>query len=111
MIKPTNYLNTITAYVQWQNETVRCFVEQFKAKPRSDRLNEIEHLWNWNCRANERNVFWWSCSSTSFKKSNEFSALMSIYYDTLWPLFKENRNALVEALNTLLHQESRTILA
>jgi hypothetical protein len=37
----------------------------------------------------------------------EFSAFMSIYYDTLWPLYKENRSSLAEALNTLLCQESR----
>jgi hypothetical protein len=108
MIKPTNYLNTITAYVQWQNETVRCFVERFKEKPTSDRLNEIEHLWNWNFRENEGIFFGGAARPLHLKKVTEFSALMSIYYDTLWPIFKENRNALVEALNTLLHQESST---
>jgi hypothetical protein len=108
MIKPTNYLNTITAYVQWQNETVRCFVERFKEKPTNDRLNEIEHLWNWNFRANEGMFFGGAARPLHLKKVTDFSALMSVYYDTLWPLYKENRNALVEALNTLLHQESRT---
>ncbi len=107
MIKPTNYLNTITAYVRWQNETVRCFVERFKEKPINDRLIEIERLWNWNCRANEGMFFGGAARPLHLKKVTEFSALMSVYYDNLWPLYKENRNALVEALNTLLHQESR----
>jgi len=107
MIKPINYLDTISAYVQWQNNTVRCFVEQYKAKPTSDRLNEIEQLWNWNLRANEGMFFGGAARPLHLKKVTEFSSIMNVYYDTLWPLFKENRNALVEALNILLHQESK----
>ncbi|CAF3814399.1 unnamed protein product [Rotaria sordida] len=107
MIKPTNYLNTIIAYVQWQNKTVRCFVDKFNAKPENIRLNEIEHLWNWNYRANEGIFFGGATRPLHVKKVTEFSALMSIYYDTLWPIYKENRNALFDALTTLLHQESR----
>lgn len=106
MIKPTNYLNTIIAYVQWQNETVRCFVERFKEKPRCNRLDEIERLWNWNFRANERIFFGGAARPLHLKKVTNFSGIMSVYYDTLWPLYKENRNGLVEALTTLLRQES-----
>jgi hypothetical protein len=107
MIKPTNYLETITAYVKWQNETVRCFVEQYKAKPRNSRLDEIERIWNWNCRANEKIFFGGAARPLHLKKVTEFSAFISICYDKLLPLYKENRGALVEALNTLLHEESR----
>ena len=107
MIKPTNYLDTITAYVKWQNETVRCFVEQFNAKPRNSRLDEIEDLWNWNSRATEKIFFGGAARPLHLKKVNEFSALMSINYDKLLPVYKENRNTLVEAVNTLLREESR----
>ncbi|CAF3426644.1 unnamed protein product [Rotaria socialis] len=107
MIKPTNYFNTIISYVQWQNETVRCFVERFREKPRNSRLDEIEHLWNWNFRANERMFFCGAARPLHLKKVTEFAALMSMYYDRLWPFYKENRNTLAEALATLLHQESQ----
>jgi hypothetical protein len=106
MIQPTNYLNSIAAYVQWQNETVRCFVNQFKKKLRDPKLDQIEHLWNWNCRENEGIYFGGAARPLHLKKVTEFSASMSIYYDTLWPLYKENRSALAESLNTLLRQES-----
>ncbi|CAF3462508.1 unnamed protein product [Rotaria sp. Silwood1] len=108
MIKPTDYLNTIIAYVQWQNETVRCFVDQFNEKLRNTTFDEIEHLWNWNYRANEGMYFGGAARPLHLKKVTEFSALMSIYYDKLWPIYKQNRSALFDALTTLLHQESRS---
>ena len=107
MIKPTNYLESITAYVQWQNETVRRFVEKFKEKQRDDRLLEIERLWNWNLRENETMFFGGAARPLHLKKVTEFASQISVYYDALWPLYKENRNSLVQALTTLLHQESR----
>lgn len=108
MIKPTNYLDTITSYVCWQNETVRYFVKRFKEKPRSTRLNEIERMWNWNLRENESIFLGGAARPFHLKKVTDFSAIMSVYYDTLLPLYKENRNRLVEALNILLRQESST---
>ncbi|CAF4694830.1 unnamed protein product [Rotaria sp. Silwood1] len=108
MIKPTDYLNTIIAYVQWQNETVRCFVDQFNEKLRNTTFDEIEYLWNWNYRANEGMYFGGAARPLHLKKVTEFSALMSIYYDKLWPIYKQNRSALFDALTTLLHQESRS---
>ncbi|CAM4739689.1 unnamed protein product [Rotaria magnacalcarata] len=107
MIKPTNYFNTIISYVQWQNETVRCFVERFKEKPKNSRFDEIELLWNLNFRANERMFFGGAARPLHLTKVTEFAALMSIYYDRLWPVYKENRNTLAEALAALLHQESQ----
>lgn len=106
MIKPTDYLNTIAAYVQWQNETVLCFVDRFNRRSRDTRLDVIVHMWDWNYRANEKMFFGGAARPLHLKKVTEFSALMSIYYDALWPIYKENRNCLVEALTTLLRQES-----
>jgi len=106
IIQRTDYLNTIVAYLQWQYKTVRCFVDQYKLKPRTDRLDNIERLWNWNHREKESMFFGGAARPLHLKTVNEFSALMSIYYDRLCPLYKENRGSLAEALNTLLHQES-----
>ncbi|CAF3702049.1 unnamed protein product [Adineta steineri] len=107
MIKPTSYYDTIVAYVKWQNETVQYFVNEFKKKPKTERLNEIEQLWNWNYRTNEGIFFGGAARPLHLKKVTEFASIMSIYYDRLWPLYKENRSTLVDALNTLLHEESR----
>ena len=107
MIKPTNYRETIEGYVQWQNDTVRCFVEQFKKLTRDEQLVEIERLWNWNLRDNESMFFGGAARPLHLKRATEFASLMSVYYDALRPLFKENRNALVEALNALLQKESK----
>lgn len=106
MIEPSNYLGTIMAYVQWENETVRCFVQEFKKKPRNSRLIEIERLWNWNFRKNEGIFFGGAARPIHLKRVTEFSELMSMYYDSLWPIYKENRNSLAEALIKLLRQES-----
>ncbi|UJR30281.1 hypothetical protein I4U23_017819 [Adineta vaga] len=105
-IKPRNYLQTIKDYVQWQHHTIQCFVEQFHEKPRDNRLAEIIRLWDWNNRANEGMFFGGAARPLHVKIVTDFSALMSIYYDRLWPLYKENRDKLPAALYTLLHEES-----
>lgn len=107
IIQPSDYRRTIAAYLQWQLLTVRCFTEQYQQRPRTDRLNEIEHLWNWNHRDNEAMFFGGAARPLHLKTVTEFSELMSVYYDSLWPVFKDNRHALAEALNELLREECR----
>ncbi|CAF1616495.1 unnamed protein product [Adineta ricciae] len=105
MIKPTNYEQTIEDYVRWQNDTVKYFVEQYHTKAINDRLNKIKRLWDWNYRAQERIFFGGAARPLHIKKVTEFSASMSVYYDLLWPLYKDNRDKLPLALNNLLHKE------
>ena len=106
MIKPTDYQTTIEDYVRWQNETVRCFQEQYRIKERCNRLTEIERLWNWNLRENEGLYFAGAARPFHLKKVTDFAAMMSIFYDRLWPIFKTNRDTLARVLDALLRKES-----
>ena len=107
IIQPSDYRRTIATYLQWQLQTVRSFTEQYQQHPRTDRLNAIEHLWNWNHRDKEAMFFGGAARPLHLKTVTEFSALMSIYYDSLWPVFKDKRHTLAEALNDLLREECR----
>ena len=105
IIQPSDYRRTIAGYLRWQLRTVQCFIEEHERRPRTERLNDIEHLWDWNHRAKEAMFFGGAARPLHLKTVTEFAALMSIYYDSLWPIFKDNRHTLAEALNGLLRDE------
>ena len=67
----------MVAFLQWQLLTVQCFTEQYQQRPRTERLNEIEHLWNWNHRDKEAIFFGGAARPLHLKTVTEFSALMN----------------------------------
>jgi hypothetical protein len=63
-------------------------VDQYKLKPWTNRLDAIEHLRDWNHRAKASMFFGGAARPLHLKTVTKFSALISIYYDKLWPLYK-----------------------
>jgi hypothetical protein len=111
MIQPKNYEDSIRAYISWQNETIKYFIDQIWSKysmsdDNKEVSNNIEQAWNWNEQSNE-GIFLGSAARPLFpEKITGFSDLLSSYYNKLDPLYVSNRSLLFDVLYQLVCEES-----
>ncbi|CAF2760765.1 unnamed protein product [Rotaria sp. Silwood2] len=109
IIQPSDYIGSIIAYISWQNETTKRFVERFSADYsdgyHDDKIRKIERAWNDNERSIEP-IFLGGGARPLFSETvTNLSAVLSAQYNKSDPLFTKYRSTLFDSLCKLVRNE------